>query len=227
MKRFLILVIASVLAFPVQGAGQKKDKPDPERKLVMVDSTAFNKTIDQIMKNYQSLDNVYQIVIRDALKDAFRRYQDANTYPKSTLELQMLLDSIPVLTSKLTEAENDLIALQVENDRLNEQIGEERQNLAAKEKLIADKDQALKEMEEALEKAQSQGSRAITIVDSKSEEILKDIQAAKASSLRELDPAYLEKLRASFNAVQPLLTLLDPDKEKSLKKEIRKAEKKG
>lgn len=241
MKRILICIILTLLLFPVAGYSGKKDKKKgQDRKLVLVDETAFKKKVDDLMKSdtYKELDKTQQSLIRTFVETVSQKYAEEFTYERSEQGIQASLDSLDDLMKQVNAAEAANTSLRKECDTLEaqktdlmRQLADLRAKIDAKDKELAQKDQELADelankdkevarMKQEVEDAQTQGSRALQKVSELTASLEANIQAARASTLSALNPSFYTGLTAQYDAFSAVLSLLDSQQDKKLKKEV-------
>ena len=198
---------------------------------------------------YKELDKMQQSLIRTFVETLAQKYAEDFTFDRSEQGIQASLDSLDDLVKQRDAADaanaglrQECEDLETKKSVLEKQLADLQASLDQKDKDLAKNDRLLgdelkKKDQEWAEKlaekekevvrlkqevidAQTEGSRAIKMVNDMSAALENDIQVARESSLQELDPSFYAKLKASFDAVSPILAQLDSQKERSLRKGV-------
>ena len=198
---------------------------------------------------YKELDKMQQSLIRTFVETLAQKYAEDFTFDRSEQGVQASLDSLDDLVKQRDAAEaanaglrQECEDLETKKSILEKQLADLQASLDQKDKELARNDQFLggelkKKDQEWAEKlaekekevvrlkqevidAQTEGSRAIKMVNDMSAALENNLQVARESSLHELDPSFYAKLKASFDAVSPILAQLDSQKERSLRKGV-------
>ena len=225
MKRLSICVLLFFLLFPFAGYGGKKDKKkNVDRKLVLVDETEFRKKVDSLLKSdtYKDLLGPEKTNMRGFVEAVAKKYAEELDFGRSVQEIQASLDSIPKLLHEkgIAEAANE--GLRQECESLERQKTDMANSLDSLKAQLAEKDKIVDSLRAEVEKAHTQGSRAVEMFSKLTETLEADMQKARASSLRDLDPSFYEKLKSSYGNVSHVLSLLDSQRDEELKKDVEK-----
>lgn len=204
LKTNIFLLSVFLALYPVAGLCQTKDE-DQDRKLVVVDSTAFRMKVDELMgaDPYNLLDVKDQILIRGFV-ERIRVYLDGQVYDRSDREIQACIDSLAVLWKRLETSEEANAGLRKDVEELERQ------------KAVLDAE--IESMKQSYEESRQRGDRALSVIYGRTEAIGADMQAVRETSLRQLDPSFCPELQSSFDTVGFILSELDPEKFSTMKK---------
>lgn len=244
---FLALLLFPTAGY---GGKKDRKKVQDRQLVLVDDSAFKKKVEELMKSDtYKELDKTQQALIRTFVETLAQKYADDFTFERSEQGIQASLDSLDDLVKQRDAAEaanaglrqecedletkkslleKQLAGLQAsldqkdkelaQNDRiLGDELKKKDQEWAEK---LAEKEKEVERLNKEVSDAQTEGSRAIKVVNDLSATLDKDILAARESSLHALDPSFYAKLKASFDAVSPILAQLDSQKERSLRKGV-------
>lgn len=216
LRKNIFLLSVFMALYPAAGLCQTKDQ---DRKLVVVDSSSFRMKVDELMgaDPYNLLDVKDQILIRGFV-ERIRVYLDGQAYDRSDREIQACFDSLAVLWNRLETSEEANAGLRKEVEGLERQKAVLDSLHAKDNEMLAAMDAEMESMKQSYEESRRRGDRALSVIYGRTDAIGADMQTVRETSLRQLDPSFFQRIQSSLDAISPILSELDPERLRVLKK---------